>query len=226
MHYSIVKDVIQLLEEFEGENEMNSYPSDIHGFKAWICAKESHAVKNDSNEPYWEGKEKGRSPESVISTSLVHLNRYAKSYSKSAISDSEFATQEDFIYLINLKAFGAMTKMELIKKNVHEKSVGMLIINRLIKLGWIEQADSETDRRTKIIQITSSGNISLEHQMQKIRTATHIVAGDLSHSEKMELIRILGKLEKFHHPIFSRNIETKHLIEVVSKEYPMVRNDL
>ncbi|MCT2406433.1 MarR family transcriptional regulator [Chryseobacterium antibioticum] len=224
MHYSIVKDVIQLLEEFEGENKMNSYPSDVDGFKAWLCEKESHAVKNDSNEPYWEGKENGRSPESVISTSLVHLNRYAKSYSKSAISDSDFATQEDFIYLINLKAFGEMTKMELIKKNVHEKSVGMLIINRLIKLGWIEQADSETDKRTKIIHITSSGNISLEHQMQKIRMATHIVAGDLNHSEKMELIRILGKLEKFHHPIFSRNIESRNLIDVVSQEYLFLKN--
>jgi hypothetical protein len=57
-----------------------------------------------------------RTPESAISTLLVHLNRYAKTYSKSAIMDSEFSTQEDFIYLINLKAFGEMTKMALIKK--------------------------------------------------------------------------------------------------------------
>src|SRR5690554_5295977 len=90
-------------------------------------------------EPYWEGKEKGRSPESVINTLIVHMNRYAKSYSKSAIYDSEFSTQEDFIYLINLKAFGAMTKMELIKKNIQEKPVGMQIINRLIENGWVDQ---------------------------------------------------------------------------------------
>lgn len=226
MDYSIVKDVIQLLEEFEVENEINSYSSDVAGFKAWVCAKESHPIKNDVLEPYWEGKESGRSPESVISTSLVHLNRYAKSYSKSAICDSNFATQEDFIYLINLKAFGAMTKMELIKKNVHEKPVGMLIINRLIKLSWIEQADSETDKRTKVIHMTSSGISALENQMNKIRTATHIVAGDLTYSEKMELIRILGKLEKFHHPIFSRNIESRNLIDAVIKEYPMIGNYL
>jgi hypothetical protein len=61
-------------------------------------------------------KENGRSPESVISTLLVHMNRYAKTYSKSAIAGSGFNTQEEFIYLINLKAFGSMTKMELIKK--------------------------------------------------------------------------------------------------------------
>jgi DNA-binding MarR family transcriptional regulator len=224
MNYAIVKDVIKLLEEFDEENKRNSYTSDVEGFKAWLCEKESYKQKNTDEEPHWEGKEVGRSPESVISTFLVHLNRYAKSYSKSAISESDFATQEDFIYLINLKAFGAMTKMELIKKNVHEKPVGMLIINRLIKLGWVEQADSETDKRTKVINITNSGIISLENQMQKIRTATNIVAGDLSYSEKMELIRILDKLEKFHNPIFSRNIESKNLINVVSKEYSFIKN--
>lgn len=224
MKYAIVKDVIQLLEEFDAENKSNTYSSDVEGFKAWLCVKESSRLNNGGKEPYWEGKEEGRSLESAISTSLVHLNRYAKSYSKSAISESDFATQEDFIYLINLKVFGAMTKMELIKKNVHEKPVGMLIINRLIKLGWVAQTDSEIDKRTKVINITHSGLLSLENQMQKIRTATNIVAGDLNYSEKIELIRILDKLEKFHHPIFSRNIDSKKLIDVVSKEYSFMKN--
>lgn len=223
MHYSIIKDILDLLEKFELENKGNSYSSDIDGFKEWLCVKESPRV-NKEDEPSWEGKEKGRSPESVISTSLVHLNRYAKSYSKSAISDSEFATQEDFIYLITLKTFGEMTKIELIKKNIHEKPAGMLIINRLIKLGWIEQKESVTDKRTKVISITDAGITSLENQMSKIRMATNIVAGDLKYSEKMELIRILDKLEKFHYPIFHRNIESKKLIDTISTEYPFLKN--
>lgn len=223
MHYSIVKDVLNLLEKFEIENESRVYSSDIEGFKTWLCANESSGDKKE-NEPYWEGKENGRSPESVISTSLVHLNRYAKSYSKSAIWNSDFATQEDFIYLITLKTFGEMTKMELIKKNIHEKPAGMLIINRLIKLGWIEQKESEKDKRTKVISITDSGRDSLENQMSRIRTATNIVAGNLNHSEKMELIRILEKLEKFHHPIFSRHLESRNLIDTISSEYSFLKN--
>jgi DNA-binding MarR family transcriptional regulator len=224
MKYSIIKDIIKLLEEFEQENELNSNTSDIEDFKKWLCVREFQKENIAANEPDWEGKENGRSPESVISTSLVHLNRYAKSYSKSAISDSEFSTQEDFIYLINLKAFGAMTKMELIKRNIHEKPSGILIINRLINLGWIEQRDSNTDKRTKVISITNEGLAALEKQMKKIKMATSIVAGDLNYSEKMTLIRILDKLEKFHHPIFIRNIESRDLIDVVSQEYSIVKN--
>ncbi|WES99285.1 MarR family transcriptional regulator [Chryseobacterium arthrosphaerae] len=220
MNYTLIKDCVDLLEEFEAEINASPdlYPGTIQGFKAWISDKES-AEENHTEEPYWEGKENGRTPESAISTLLVHLNRYAKTYSKSAISDSEFSTQEDFIYLINLKAFGEMTKMALIKKNIHDKPVGMLIIARLLRLGLIEQTDSDLDKRSKLIRITERGLMILEKQMEKIRQATNIVAGNLTHNEKMELIRILNKLDRFHYPIFSRNIHSDQLISTIYDEY-------
>lgn len=220
MNYTLIKDCVDLLEQFEAEIHAspNLYPGTIQGFKSWISDKES-AEENHREEPYWEGKENGRTPESAISTLLVHLNRYAKTYSKSAISDSEFSTQEDFIYLINLKAFGEMTKMALIKKNIHDKPVGMLIIARLLRQGLIEQTDSDLDKRSKLIRITERGLMILEKQMEKIRQATNIVAGNLNHSEKMELIRILNKLDRFHYPIFSRNIHSDQLISTIYDEY-------
>ncbi|WP_336718100.1 MarR family winged helix-turn-helix transcriptional regulator [Chryseobacterium mucoviscidosis] len=219
MEYSLIKDIIGLLEEFETENSGNVYSKDVEGFKAWIHDKESSENQDKQNDPYWEGKENGRSAESAINTLLVHLNRYAKTYSKSAIADSEFSTQEEFIYLINLRAFGRMTKTELIKKNIQEKPAGMLIITRLLKQEWIEQTESDDDKRSKYISISEKGLLALDKQMEKIRNATNIVAGNLNYTEKMELIRILNKLDRFHHPIFSRNIESKDLINTIYQEY-------
>lgn len=214
-NYPLIKDTIQLLEKFESTIPSdNSYTPDLAGFRRWIVDNYS---KDGSEEPDWEGKENGRSPESVINTLIVHMNRYAKTYSKSAIYDSDFSTQEDFIYLINLKAFGAMTKMDLIKRNLQEKPVGMQIINRLIARGWVSQQVSKTDKRSKIIQITSAGSASLELQMGKIRQATSIVTGDLTHSEKMELIRLLKKLDRFHKPLFSQNIDPSELLDRAMK---------
>ncbi len=223
MNYTLIKDFIDLLQEFENEVQASPdlYPGTVQGFKAWISDKENTEQRNHSEEPYWEGKENGRTPESAISTLLVHLNRYAKTYSKSAIMDSEFSTQEDFIYLINLKAFGEMTKMALIKKNIHDKPVGMLIITRLLRQGLIEQTDSDLDKRSKLVRITERGLQILENQMEKIRQATNIVAGNLTHTEKMELIRILNKLDRFHYPIFSRNINSDDLINTVYNEYSL-----
>jgi len=224
MNFDLVKDVVNLLEEFYLSNNNASYPSTIDGFKAWIFDEQSQKKNNNNFSTSWEGKEQGRSPESAISTLLVHLNRYAKSYSKSAISDSEFSTQEDFIYLINLKNSGAMSKIDLIKKNIHEKPVGILIINRLLNHGWIEQFDSTEDKRIKLINITQKGLKVLENQMSKIRRATKIVSGNLTYSEKMELIRILNKLDQFHHPIYHKNIDSKDLIETIYKDFSFESN--
>ena len=119
MKYKLLRETINLIEEFENEQPAKShFPLNISGFKRWIY--ENHLHEIPPPEPDWEGKAQGRSPESVINTLIVHMNRYAKSYSKSAIHDSDFRTQEDFIYLINLKAFGAMSKMDLVKKNIQE----------------------------------------------------------------------------------------------------------
>ena len=216
MNYRLVKDVIDLVQEFEIEtNNNNDFETSVEGFKNWISTNNNTIV----NEPNWEGKENGRSPESVINTLIVHLNRYAKSYSKSAIFGSNFSTQEDFTYLINLKAFGEMSKMDLIKKNVHEKPVGMQIINRLINQGWIEQRNSKTDKRSKLISISDTGLQALGDQMDKIRKATSIVTGNLSQNEKMELIRLLNKLDNFHQPIYDRNIDTENLLEEAFKDF-------
>jgi DNA-binding MarR family transcriptional regulator len=108
--------------------------------------------------------------------------------------------------------------MELIKKNVHEKPAGMQIINRLIAKGWVKQSKSETDKRSKVLNITPKGLKTLDKLLIKVRQATDIVSGDLTHDEKMELIRLLNKLDDFHLPVYSKNIEPAELLETVLKE--------
>jgi len=217
MKYKLIREVIDLMEDFEKEQQVWSrFSGDIDGFKQWIYEKQ--LVESPLPEPDWEGKEQGRSPESVINTLIVHMNRYAKSYSKSAIHDSDFTTQEDFIFLINLKAFGAMTKMDLVKRNIQEKSAGMQIINRLIRQGWVSQEDSMLDKRSKLIQITPKGESALNDRMNKIRSATRMVTGDLEHAEKMELIRLLTKLDEYHKPIFLQNIDSADLLDKIDPQ--------
>ncbi|WP_348824082.1 MarR family winged helix-turn-helix transcriptional regulator [Flavobacterium aestuarii] len=218
MNYTLLKDVVDLVQEFEEANsDCNSFTNDLKGFKEWICSKCENNLQNQ--EPEWEGKENGRSPESVINTLIVHMNRYAKSYSKSAIYGSEFSTQEDFIYLINLKAFGSMSKMELIKKNIQDKPTGMKVIERLIQKDWVGQADSEFDKRSKVITITDNGRMALEQQMDKIRQATNVVTGDLSSIEKLQLISLLQKLDHFHKPFYDKNSDSSQLLNIAYDAY-------
>ena len=217
MNYDLMKDVLSLVKSFDTQNQKRTeYDTNVEGFKRWIA--NSVDLEGKMIETDWEAKEHGRSPESVINTLILHLNRYANNYSKSAIYNSDFSTQADFIYLINLKAFGTMTKMALIKKNVQEKSVGIQIINRLIHQGWVDQTDSELDKRSKLIGINVKGLEALEMQMDKVRIASEIVTGDLTYNEKMQLITILKKLNDFHHPIYLRNLDPSKLLDEVMEE--------
>jgi MarR family transcriptional regulator, lower aerobic nicotinate degradation pathway regulator len=223
MNYQLTKDVIDLLQEFEGYALRYQYEDSIEGFIQWVAGKVSD-TKKDPSQPDWEGKEDGRTPESVISTMLVRLGRYGKMYSRHVIAGSAFSTQEDFIYLINLKAMGAMTKMELIRKNIQDKPTGMQVIGRLISHGWVQQSNSQTDRRSKVITITAQGVQALEAQMQKIRQATNIVSGNLTYPEKMDLIRLLKKLDDLHEPIFNSTIAGDEPLTQIARTYLITEN--
>lgn len=216
MNFDLIKSVVELVQKFTEQNEDKIlYNNDLQGFIQWI----NTSFEDDSNseDPLWIGKELGRSSDSVINTLFVRIGRYAKMYSRS-IGKSVFSSQDDFIYMISLKAMGPMTKMELIRHNVSEKSTGVLIINRLIHNQWIEQTVSQKDKRTKHITITEKGIAVLEEHMKEIRKASKAVVGNLTHSEQMLLIAILSKLDEFHASFYQMNLANNSLLDVVNKE--------
>lgn len=196
MMYNLINNLIGLVKNYEQENRQ--FTERIEDFSLWLNNHLGKIAKQVPKEPNWAGKDNGRSADSVINTSLVHLYRYAKLHAKTAIAGTPFSTPDEFIYLISLSSGGDMTKTALIKLNVHEKSVGTLIINRLLKKGFVAQKSTELDKRSKIIQITEKGSTQLLTCLQNIKNASANVTEPLSHDEKMQLISLLLKMENFH----------------------------
>lgn len=216
MNFDLIKAVVELVQQFMEQNEDKAlYSNDIQGFTEWVnvSCKDNSELEGLS----WVGKESGRSSESIINTLLIRMGRYAKTYSRS-VGSSVFSSQDDFIYLIGLKMMGPMTKMELIKRNVHEKSSGILVINRLIHNEWAEQTVSQKDKRTKYIQITEKGLAILQKHMDEIRKASKVVVGNLTHSEQMLLIAILSKLDEFHDSFYRMNLKNGNLLDIVYRK--------
>ncbi|MPS72342.1 MAG: MarR family transcriptional regulator [Chryseobacterium sp.] len=212
MNFDLIKAVVELVRQFIEQNESKAlYSNDIHGFTKWMntCFSDN----SESEDHTWIGKESGRSSESVINTLLVRIVRYAKSYSRSIVINSLFCSQDDFIYLIGLNSLGAMSKMDLIRHNVHEKPAGMLVIDRLIKNGWVEQTTSDKDKRIKLVQITKKGLDILDVHMDEIRKASKVVTADLTHAEQMLLIGILSRLDEFHYSVYRMNLDATDLLD-------------
>jgi len=196
MYYDLITDLISMVKIYEMENVEGD--QDVNAFAKWLNVRLDISGPAVIAEPEWRGKINGRSADSVINTSLVHLYRYAKLHAKAAIVNTAFSTPDEFIYLISLVSFGSMTKSALIKLNVHEKPVGMQIVNRLIANGLVHQELLDTDKRNRIIHITQKGTDALNESMERIRKASTNVTAPLSEGEKSDLIRLLTKLEDFH----------------------------
>lgn len=219
MKISLAKDVLDLLAQFQSTvaNDKN-YSKDIDGFKHWMV--DNYGQDFREYQPDWEGKQNGRTSESAIATMIVHMNRFGKNYFRAALQGSAFSTQEDVIYLIVLRFNKNLSKMDLIKKNVHEKPAGMQIIKRLIANGWVAQQNSAIDRRSKVLNITQKGIAALDDVMDNVRKATQIVSGNLSENEKHQLIYLLNKLNDFHLPIYEKNISLEEILDKSYKNLP------
>ncbi len=194
--YNLINELVTLVKEYEG-SAVNP-AENLYAFRKWLNIHFEDKHSSSTFEPDWAGKVNGRSPDSVINTSLVHLYRYAKIHAKAAITNSAFSTPDEFIYLISLASGGSMSKTELIKQNIHDKPAGSLIIKRLLDKGLIEQQSSDLDKRSRMVQITAEGSDHLKQSMDKIRLASAHVTEPLSSNEKMDLITLLLKMEEFH----------------------------
>jgi len=140
----------------------------------------------------------GESVESAASKYIIYLYRYAKGYGKKLLKDTPLSSIDDVPYLLMLLFSGPSTKMELIQANVHEKTTGMEILNRLLRLGLVEQQFNPDDKRSRKLSISPEGQKLMLNLMNGMDTLSAIVSGNLQTKERINLLKMLHKLNDFH----------------------------
>ncbi len=149
MNYSLIKQLIDLAEEYE--QTAGSGKGDIKDFVRWLRegdAPETVRITDHYSDDHVPG---------LISKLLVYMHRYAKLYFKRALENRPIQSMDEFGYLVSLLQYGPMNKTALIQLNIQEKPTGMEIINRLVKLGFIEETADPGDKRSKQIQVSEAG---------------------------------------------------------------------
>ncbi len=198
---------------FEGFIEFVSHPNDP---SVGINRK-----LNGKNEP--DLQKRGGAKETSIAILVTYLYRYAKLYTKKALHGSEIESPDEFSFLIILLTHDSLSKTELINKNVHEKTTGMEIIKRLLRMGLITQFDDDIDKRSQRIAITDHGRRTIFSVLDKMEVVSKLVSGNLSELEKHTLKQLLEKLDHFHHDIFINDRQTD-LAEIIASR--MKKDDL
>ncbi|MBC9811438.1 winged helix-turn-helix transcriptional regulator [Crocinitomicaceae bacterium CZZ-1] len=199
----LVKVLIEKLEQYEG-GEADKDNLSLEGYiQSLGPAIQPEAYKNSLVGTY-EKPEAERSfhiennIERVISQHVLFLYRYIKFYSKIAFSESRIKTLEEFSFLITVMQHQRISKTDLIKRNVFEKSSGIEIINRLIKAKMLMQQDNPEDQRSQLILLTDTGKFELFGIFGKMNTLGKIATGELTQREKEQLTILLKKLDTFH----------------------------
>ncbi len=200
MNYLLIKNLMNELERYEQEGHTSADPQ---SFGAWLMGAKHHF----HTPVIPEGAIAGETLESMISKLVVFMNRYARMYVKKALEGTGINSFDEFTFLITLYPYSSMNKMELIERNIQEKPTGMEVIRRLLEKGYLDQQDDPSDGRSKRLSLTVDGRKTLEASFQAMTKVSHIVSGNLSEEEKLQLLFILQKLHEFHQPIYQSKKE-------------------
>jgi DNA-binding MarR family transcriptional regulator len=207
--YDLLEKLLPLLTAYEEENALTG-PISPSGFGHWLVsrseAQSETAPTLPEPPPYLDGE---------ISQYLSGLYRYARFYAKKALRHTQLESLDEFGYLIALLEGGATAKVVLITKNIQEIPSGTEVIKRLLRKGWIDEQPDPQDRRSVRVSLNEKGKAALMGSFPQIARIARMVAGNLSVRERMDLLRLLRKLNGFHFPIFSqhRNEELDAILE-------------
>ena len=206
--------LIQALVELAGQYE-DQHPEpgqqDVLLFTAWL-----NQQQDNNTPPTNEAADSSALPiaheRDVLEVNLGRLialmNRYTRQYTKKGLANSRLVSVDDFVYLAILAERGNLTKTQIIELNAHEKPSGTEILKRLISGGLVEQYDDQHDRRSKRLLITEAGREALGRGHAPMGQVCDIVTAPLNLREKLQLLYLLRKLDKFHRYVYDHERDT------------------
>jgi DNA-binding MarR family transcriptional regulator len=179
MEYTLLKEVISLLEDFQAATGSDK----LEEFILW------------TNNRLFSEEVKGEGHEVLsIAFRIMHLNKELKKQTKTVIAESLLSSVDEYSFLLHLKHQHSFRKMEIIEIHNLEAPTGIEIIKRLLKNELIEEFPDEDDKRAKRIQITPKGMRELEGVEPKITKVFTEFTSNLDLNEKVKIAGILNKL--------------------------------
>lgn len=150
-----------------------------------------------------------------LSTELARitgrLSSINKTYLKLALKDLPDAEIEWYFLLHAVKQAGEVRKTEVISINLLlEPTTCIDILNRMIKLGLLNEKIDTTDKRARLLSITDNGLQLLNQIQSRVDDINARLHSHIDDDDKQQIIRLLTPVVQEH---------TGHLLNIVKKKY-------
>ncbi|MCA6364042.1 MAG: MarR family transcriptional regulator [Bacteroidetes bacterium] len=196
----------ELLQELDLYQQSAPEKEDMAGFTGWLVNRSRVAKVSAELAPaatpdagLWDDF---LQLDSQLTALVGFMQRYAKLYSKKALAGTPLQSLDEFTYLAALTGSQGMSKTELIHRNAHEKTSGLEIIRRMVRLGLLEELSDPADRRSTLVKHTALGQQVMFAVASRMKEVSGLVTGTLSEEEKFQLVHLLGKLDGFHREVY------------------------
>lgn len=218
--FHLLKQLVDKVADYEASFGERAHFS-LQDFAAFLQSQSSTMPKKRELAGMLEPQlqEQGDRRETGIAILITFMHRYAKLHARKIFAGSKISSIDDFSYLIVLITHNRLSKMELIRKNVHEKATGMEIIKRLLSDKLVKQFNDTEDKRSKLLSITAQGKEAVFKILHELDDLSTLITANLSEHEKQQLQHILLKLDHFHYDIYlnEKDSSVKDLIEAKIK---------
>jgi MarR family transcriptional regulator, lower aerobic nicotinate degradation pathway regulator len=201
----------ELLKELDLYQQSAPEKEDLTGFTGWLVNQNRVAKVSANQQPgavadkrLWDDY---LQLDSQLTALVGFMQRYAKLYSKKALAGTPLQSLDEFTYLAALTGSPGMSKTELIQRNAHEKTSGLEIIRRMVRLGLLEELSDPADRRSTLVKHTALGQQVMFAVASRMKEVSGLVTGTLSEEEKFQLVHLLGKLDGFHREVYLHHRE-------------------
>ena len=201
--------MIELLSFFQEYYEETG-SNDIGEFSVWLNRHfNSHPIKSTQT-----------GDDNRMIVWLTHrLSKLFRWYAKDTLKANGLTSMEEYFFLISINRLDNPSKTEVYADTITELNTGTQMMKRLIDAGLIEELTDKDDKRVKRVKLTSKGKKTRENFFQQTIPDLKLKMGNLSDTEKKEVIRVLAYLEKFHSNIYFNDghmsyedIADKHLL--------------
>lgn len=209
INYSLLRQVIDLAEAYEQTNQ----PADILDFAHWIIEKHSidpEAVESISyskkNVSPTEDRQiiESRRPETRFLEYVARIARYHEFYIRKALQEFDINTRVEFLLLQTVDKSGLVKKTDLINIHLLEYTTGMDTIHRLIKKELIQEVQSTTDKRVKLLTITQRGKETVEQTSKRILEENEMFFLAINNRWK-KMPPLLEEIDRFHNNIYQKH---------------------